>query len=129
MEELININEFIEKHCQDIVKDSKVIDSLRDEDFSFDLIKDDPETGKPIKYVVDSTGIEIPIFDILEMERLDFQNYYKTKEAMELYDQYLYNFNIDYGEDVLLSLRNSLVKQNERIKKFKKISEGLDCGF
>lgn len=129
MEKVYTINTFIEDFCQDIVKDSSVIESLNEEEFSYDVIREDKDTGQMVKYVVDSTGQEIPILDILEMEKADFKAFYPTEAALEIYDQYIDNFKIDYGEDVLLSLRNNLIAQNERIKKYKKISEALNCGF
>lgn len=128
MVEMLNITEFMEKYCQDILKEDKVRDMLDNEDiYSYDVARPDPETGKMIKYVIDDKGIEIPVLDIIEMDEEDFKNYYRTPEAMKLYHQYISNFKITYGEDILLELRNSVQKQNERIKQFKRIRGDIDC--
>lgn len=128
MVEMLNITEFMEKYCQDILKEDKVRDMLDNEDiYSYDVARPDPETGKMIKYVIDDKGIEIPVLDIIEMDEEDFKNYYRTPEAMKLYHQYISNFTITYGEDILLELRNSVQKQNERIKQFKRIRGDIDC--
>lgn len=127
--EKMNINDFMEKYCQDILKDDDILSMLNEDDFSYDVIRKDPETGKEIKYVVDDKGIEIPILDILEMEEEDFVNYYRTPESLAMYRQYLSNFKISYGEDILLELRNNIQKQNERINRFKQIRDDLNCGL
>lgn len=128
MEEM-NINEFMEKYCQDILKDDNILSLLEEEDFSYDVIRKDPDTGKDIKYVVDEKGIEIPIYDILEMEEEDFKNYYRTPESFAMYKQYLSNFKITYGEDIILELRNNIQKQNERINRFRQIRDDINCGL
>lgn len=128
--EKMTITDFIEKYCQDIIKDDDSISKLLDEDcYSYDVAKPDPETGKMVKYVVDDDGVEIPVLDIIEMEEKDFIGMYHSKASLEMYKTYLSNFKIDYGEDVLLALRKSVMQQNDRIKKFKQIRSDLDCGL
>lgn len=119
-----NIKTFMEEFCQDIIKDKDILELTSNEnDFSYDVIRKDSETGEDIKYVVAEDGTEIPIFDILEMPIEDFTYIYKTKEALDMYKQYIANFTIDYGEDVLFSLRNKMIEQNNRIQRYRRLLE------
>lgn len=110
----MRIYTFIDQYCKDIVervhKEKQLVDL---EVFPYDEIITSGNGKKvPVVYV---DGVAIPIRDFFIMTRSDFINDYKLPSAGEAYDNYLDNFTILEGEDVLSQIRISLQEEVNRL--------------
>lgn len=114
----MKLDEFIAKHCRDIVaeygsKSSSIMDS-------FDLPYDDEiedDSGELMKVIYCGTTY-IPIGDILTTTREDFARMYPDFECRELRDKYVDSLIMLEGEDAIKHIRNAMARERERIKAF-----------
>lgn len=125
----MNMKEFVETFCQDILEESKLHEeALPEITFTYDY-KVPLEDGGEEK-VINAGGYEIYIVDILTLSENDFKKAYPGEDALEAYKNYLSNFVILEGEEVLEVVRNNILKASRRITKFSELNvEDLDCRF
>ncbi|MDR1523281.1 MAG: hypothetical protein LBS29_04955 [Endomicrobium sp.] len=108
------MTEFIQQYCQDIVAVYKKRRELfDDDDFAYDDIIYD-EDGIPVKIVYAGKN-EIPIQDILGLERLEFQKMYPDLCSLDVYDTYIDSYVFFEGEDALHRVRKLLAQQKEEM--------------
>lgn len=119
----MKIGEFVDKYCQDIVKKSLEIQSVfNDDGLPYDDIVED-ESGSPMK-VVYSANRQIPVRDILELDRTEFAKVYKGVDDLETYDRYCDSIILLEGEEALTEIRNNVRKEMDRIRSFADSSLG-----
>lgn len=113
----MRIREFIDKYCMDIVKESKQRQSLLDsDDFSYDNIIEDSD-GSLIK-IVYAGAEEIPIADILTLDKKDFIKIHPSIDASETYDNYVDSIIMLEGEEALSHIRNEMMRERARIENY-----------
>lgn len=122
----MNLQEFIERYCVDIV--SRIKDeyglSINDNFLEYDdIIK--AEDGTKIKVVYANTQA-INVEDIISLQEEDFLKVYKTPDAMELREKYLSNYIILKGEDALNEFRSKLLREKREIDEYKSIADSIE---
>lgn len=129
VQQTMNIKEFITLFCQDIVEEAKLRKrEIPDITFTYDYTVPSEEGGE-IK-VINAGGYEIDINDILTLSEGDFTKAYPGEAALEAYKNYLSNFIILEGEEVLKLVRNNILKANQRIAKYSNLDvEAMDCKY
>lgn len=125
----MKLDRFILVYCQDIIKDVKTKEeTIPDIDFTYDY-KVPLEDGGEAK-VINAGGYEIDINDILTLSENDFAKAYPGEGAMEAYKNYLSNFIILEGEEVLSIVRKHILRAHERIERYSSLDvEAMDCKF
>lgn len=125
----MKIKEFVELFCQDIIAEVKVKKEVTpDITFTYDYTVP-LEDGTEAK-VINAGGYEIDINDILTLSEQDFSKAYPGAPAMEAYRNYLSNFIILEGEEILQIVRNNILRANQRIVKYSSLDvEAMDCKF
>lgn len=120
----MNIREFSSKYCQDIIKVAKRRCELFDSSgFSFDeIIKD--EDGREVR-VINTTNYQIPLEDILGLDRSEFSLIWPYSECLEAYDTYVSNLIIIEGEEALNIIRNALSREMDKISRYDNIPEAF----
>lgn len=114
----MKMREFIVKYCSDIVSIASQKKSLMDLDgFSYDAIIEDID-GTPIR-IIYAGEEEIPIIDILSLERNDFIKLHPSFEAAAAYNNYIDSIIILEGEEALSHIRNEMLRERDRIENFK----------
>lgn len=120
----MRIREFIDKYCMDIVSESKQRDSLLDsDDFTYDAIVQDPD-GTDVK-IVYAGDEEIPISEILSLDRQDFIKIYPSFQAQEVYDNYIDSIIVLEGEEALAHIRNEMLRERTRIESYSKFVDSI----
>lgn len=120
----MRIREFIDKYCMDIVSESKQRESLLDsEDFTYDaIIQDADGTDVKIIYAGDE---EIPIAEILSLDKKDFVKLYPSFQAQEAYDNYIDSIIVLEGEEALAHIRNEMIRERARIESYTKFVDAI----
>ena len=122
----MNIKEFATTYCSDIVEKAKrSSDILSLSGFSYDEIIVE-EDGTLVK-VVNSLNHQIPISDILGMDRDSFAKVWPYPDCLEVYDAYVGSLIILEGEAALYEIRNDLAKEQEKLKLYDAIPEEFRC--
>lgn len=120
----MKLNEFIELYCKDIIiNKKKQADLLDDDDFPYDdIIYDEDEN--PVKVVYSPAG-DIPINDILGLDRSEFAKAYPSHGYLFAYDRYVDSIIILEGEEALLRIRNMMTEQQREIELYAQLPEEL----
>ena len=114
----MRIREFIDKYCMDIVKEAEQRKSLMDtDDLSYDNIIEEPD-GSLIK-IVYAGEEEIPVLDIITLDKKDFLKIHPSFAASRTYDQYIESIVILEGEEALEHMRNQMLREQERIANYR----------
>lgn len=112
----INIFQFINEYCQDLVEKVKQEKELIDlSEFAHDAIVHDIEGNAIPVVIVD--GQDIPVSDFLTLNRKDFLAIWKTESCPEAYDNYVSALEIMEGEEALSRIRNAILMERERLSK------------
>ncbi len=111
------IQEFIQKYCRDLLHSNSVEKSMFgfNDDLEYDYIIYDVD-GAPVR-VIQVDNLEIPITDIIQLEKEDFLKYYSSPHAEEAYDNYLNSIDFLFGEEAVFYLRNQIKQATEKLKK------------
>lgn len=119
---MVNIKEFASRYCSDIMEEAEKRSEMFDlSGFSYDeVIKD--EDGTEVK-VVNTANYQIPIIDILSMNREEFAKVWPYTECLEAYDAYVSTLIIVEGEEALTAVRNMLSREQEKIAMYDSIPE------
>ena len=75
--------------------------------------------------VVNTANYQIPIIDILGMDRAEFSKVWPYTECVDAYDTYVNNLIIVEGEDALTAVRNMLSREQEKIAMYDNIPEAF----
>lgn len=119
----MNIKQFMEIYCQDILEQAKIKKEFVSEDiFTYDRIKL-TEDGARVKIVDSAAGDEIDIEDIITLDEEQFSKAYPGQAALDTYRAYINNFIIIEGEQMLEVIRNQILKSKERIDKYSSIRD------
>ena len=111
------IQEFARVFCSDIIERSKSlnIDSLV-ADFPYDDIIYD-EDGTPVK-VVNSHCVQIPLIDILALNRSEFAKLHPDEESLNVFDRYISSIEMFEGEEAVNRVRNAVRREMERLDSY-----------
>jgi hypothetical protein len=122
----MNIKEFAQIHCQDIIDIAQdgqgdlVLDGLPYDE----IIREDD--GAVVR-VVTTTSHQIPIFDIIEMDREQFLSAWPGSECIEAYDNYRDAVTILEGPELLAAARQALKREQELLNRHKYMPEIFLC--
>lgn len=118
----MKIKEFASRYCSDIMAEAEKRSEMFDlSGFSYDeVIKEDD--GTEVK-VVNTANYQIPIIDILSMNREEFSRVWPYTECLEAYDAYVSTLIIVEGEEALTAVRNMLSREQEKIAMYDNIPE------
>lgn len=118
----MRIKEFAATYCRDILEEADKRESLLDlTAFSYDeIITEDDGTLVPI---INADLYQIPIADILGMDRVEFSRVWPYSVCMSAYDNYVSTLTILEGIDALNAVRNELRSQMDRISAYDLIPE------
>lgn len=120
----MNIREFAVTFCQDLVAEAKKRSDMFDlSGFSYDEIIQE-EDGTEV-CVINTTNYQIPITDILGMDRVEFSRIWPYPECLDAYDLYVSNLIIVEGEEALTMVRNMLSREQEKIEMYDSIPEAF----
>lgn len=120
----MNIREFASKYCADIIADSKKRSEMFElSGFSYDEIITEDD-GTEVR-VVNTPNYQIPITDILGMDRAEFARIWPYTECTMAYDTYVSNLIIVEGEEALTAVRNMLSHEQEKIARYDNIPEAF----
>lgn len=127
---MMNVKEFIDKYCQDIVKNKALLDELLS-DAGFDWEKMVDLGWGECKCIEAAKEEWISILHILEYEENDFRRIYPSQSALEAYRRYLSKFKITKGPEVMDELRNQIRAESAKIDKWNNFSidEDVSCSF
>lgn len=118
----MRMREFIDKYCMDIVSDVKQRKSLLDsDDITYDAIIEEPD-GSLVKIVYGGDE-EIPVIDILTLDRQGFMKIHPSIAAVEAYDNYIASIVILEGEEALEHIRNEMLREQEAINAYKDLED------
>lgn len=112
----MKIYEFIDKYCQDILRDVRETGDLYGLD---DLPNEGYKTtanGRkiPIVYI---DGFQVPISDILTLDKEDFMKAYGSlPSALEVYNHYIEVVQLTEGEEVIAYIRNQVRANIQKIE-------------
>lgn len=110
------IQEFILKYCQDILEECKAVQCLfDDEGLEYDYTITDIN-GQSVK-VIQVDNLEIPILDIIGMDKPTFLHNYNSPNSESVYDSYLESICFMCGPDALHLLRNKMKRAAEQLEK------------
>ena len=111
------MREFIDTYCSDLKEKAQSCKELIDmEELPHDYVITD-DSGQKIPIVLCS-GKEIPVMDIITCTEEDFARLYPDMECREMYKQYIDSLTILDGEEALKHIRNTMAREQERIKAF-----------
>lgn len=118
----MNIQEFAVAYCKDIVEDAKKRSEMFDlSGFSYDEVIQE-EDGTEVR-VVNTDNYQIPLTDILGMDRVEFSRVWPYTECLDAYDAYVSNLIIVEGAEALTMVRNMLSREREKIDMYDSIPE------
>ncbi|EDM99287.1 hypothetical protein BACCAP_03216 [Pseudoflavonifractor capillosus ATCC 29799] len=89
--------------------------------FSYDEVITE-EDGTEVR-VVNTANYQIPITDILGLDRAEFARVWPYTECLEAYDTYVSNLIIVEGEEALTAVRNMLSREQEKIELYDRLPE------
>jgi hypothetical protein len=116
------LKEFIELFCDDIIKKKREANRLfNDYGWPYDEIAED-DNGDFIKII--HTGSEygdIPLRDIIDMNRVEFAKVYPSQEALDAYDLYVESVGIIDGEELLDEYRKYIKTATAALEKYSDI--------
>lgn len=113
----MTIQDFAQKYCVDILQKASQAQELLDLDgFSYDEVITTDE-GYQVK-VINTPSYQIPLQDILGLDRDQFAKIWNEPEALEAYDNYVATLIIIDGEDVLNEVRNTISRNAEALKQW-----------
>lgn len=114
----MNIQTYATLKCRDIIEKATALQAFDDlGDFPYDEIVTSDE-GIPVRVVTTSAG-NIPIVDILGLQRDQFATEYPSEEQLDAYDRYVSMFTIIEGAEVLNQVRNAIAKEQARMDLYK----------
>lgn len=118
----MTIRDFALQYCQDIIEESKRRAAMFDfSEFSHDeVIVEEDGTRVP---VVNTERYQIPVADILGMDREEFSRCWPYPECLDAYDLYVSNLIILEGTEALTHIRNKLRTACDRIAAYDNIPE------
>lgn len=121
----MRMSDFIQQYCADITeKYAKLGSALSDLDgFPYDAVIYDID-GSPVK-VVYASGYEIPISDILSLDRNEFEKVYPYPECLQVYDNYMEAVVIIEGPEALATIRNKILSEQKRVDYYAVLPEVL----
>ena len=118
----MNIRDFATQYCSDIVTDAEKRSKVFDlSGFSYDEVITE-EDGTEVR-VVNTANYQIPITDILGLDRAEFARVWPYTECLEAYDTYVSNLIIVEGEEALTAVRNMLSREQEKIELYDRLPE------
>ena len=111
------IQEFARVFCDDILARAKElsVDSLFS-DFPYDDIIYD-EDGAAVK-VVNSHSAQIPLIDILALNRNEFAKLHPDEDSMNVFDRYLSSIEMFEGEEAINRVRDAIRREMDRLDSF-----------
>lgn len=110
----MNIQTYAKLHCRDILERAEARKSFDElANFPYDEIIE-ADDGALVRVVNTQSG-NVPIADILGMQRDEFAKYYPTEEQLDAYDKYVAMFTIIEGPEVLNQVRNAIAREQERM--------------
>lgn len=111
------IQEFIGKYCRDLLQTNKMERSMYDigDELEYDHIVYDID-NKPIR-VIQIDNLEVPVMDIILMDKESFLHCYKAPHAEVIYDNYLQSLSFLHGEEALAYLRNKIKEETDKLNK------------
>lgn len=117
--------DFVKQYCADITdKYAKLGSALTELDgFPYDAIVYDID-GSPVK-VVYASGYEIPISDILSLDRSEFEKAYPYHECLKVYDNYMEAVIVLEGPEALAAIRNKILSEQKRVDYYSSLPEVL----
>ncbi len=117
------IQEFIQQYCRDMLQTRSAERELFNfnDDLEYDDIVYDID-NKPIR-VVFVDNLEVPVTDIVSMDKESFLHCYNSPHAGEMYDNYLASMEFLYGEEAMAYLRNQIRHEAERLSRESKLVE------
>ena len=116
----MNIREFIEKYCKDIVENITVMDLIM-EDCNFPFEEFAEVDGKVTKVIYDANGVALPIRDILCFGEEDFKKIYSSAESQKAYDNYVANVQFIEGDELLERYTNLVKKESTKAASYKEM--------
>lgn len=118
----MKIREFATTYCADILAAAEKRSTLFEiSQYPYDEIVTEDD-GTPVPVVYTQSHVPIPVADILGMVREEFVRVW-SQECVAEYDNYLSNFIILEGEEVLSSIRNAIRAEQDRIAAYDDIPE------
>lgn len=121
----MKIHEYIDKYCPEMreyaaaCREYSELEELPHDGVSLD------ESGERVPYVL-CNGDEIPIMDIITSTEEDFARQYPDMECRMLYKSYIDALTILDGEEALMHIRNSIRREQERVKAFSEQNDLAD---
>lgn len=113
----MKIQEFIDTYYPEVRDRAKQMEKYSKlEELPHDGVSYD-ESGEKVPYVL-CNGDEIPVIDIITNTEEDFAKIYPDMEARELYKNYIEALTILDGEDALMHIRNTMRREQARVKAF-----------
>lgn len=122
----MRMTEFAKTYCQDLLdkfEHHKQFDMF--ENYPYDEIIYDEDDNTPIR-VVNTSSSQIPIADILGMERDDFARVYPDEESLTAYDKYMAMFLFLEGEEAVHQIRNAMMLEAQRLENYQVPGSGVD---
>lgn len=119
----MNIIEYAQTRCKDIL--DKYNESMQYDIFQgmpFDEIEE--VDGVMVKVVTCADG-NIPIHDILGMDRKEFSRFYPSEVQLDAYDRYVSSITLLEGAEALTAIRDKISKQSEYLYHFDKEKDDI----
>lgn len=116
----MNIRQFIETYCKDIVSNITVMDLIM-EDCNFPYEDFAEVDGKVTKVIYDASGAALPIRDILCFGEEDFKKIYSSPESQRAYDNYVANVQFIEGDELLERYTNLIKKESKKAESYKEM--------
>lgn len=113
------MQEFVQKHCQDIVNYKQMKASSPFMGFSFDDMLDDT----PI--IFDKNGNEIPIEDILQMTFEEFSKLYPSESATQAFTAYMSAYRVVEGEALFREVQKSIQDAKSRTERQRELGRAI----
>ena len=116
------IPEFEKLYCSHILKSIKEKTSLFEiHDFPYDEIQQGDD-GQHVKVIRTENDELIPINEILTMDIKEFTKFYKTESAINAYQNYIKQFIIIEGKELMEAIQKEVKQNQERVQQFSSIS-------
>ena len=108
----MTIQEFAKTYCSDVIQRANE-DAVTDKDgFPFDeIVREDD--GTRVK-VINTENYQIPIMDIIGLDRTDFVKNYPYSECWEAYDKYVKVTGLIWGEDAFQVIRKAMIDAHKK---------------
>lgn len=122
----MTIEEFAALHCQDILARAKQLgefDLFADYPFDEIIYADDDDI--PIRVINCPSG-QIPIADIISLNRDEFATLYPDEDSLVAYDKYMAMFIIIEGAEVVNQIRNAMLREAQRLQNMVVPGDGVE---